>query len=90
MVMQQTQAIVLGILTVIIMGAVTGIVLNAFQGAVPAGSAAENITNLGLQGVSNVYAQFPSVGTMVGIGVLVGVVFAFIIGGIYLYRRGGF
>ncbi len=57
--------------------------LNSFKGSLESGSIAYNITEKGEQGLLNLSGQYGTIGTIIGVAVLIGIV----VGAFMLVRR---
>lgn len=57
--------------------------LNAFQDTLPSTSVAHNVTRFTLNGLQNTTNQFGTIGTIIGIVILMGIV----VGGFYVFGR---
>jgi len=65
--------VVLIALAALIAGA-SALALSDFSAGLTADSAAQNVTTNGLNGLLNLSAQLPTIGTIVGVAVLIGIV----------------
>jgi len=74
---------IIALVFIVILGGAGAIALDAFQDDLTANSYAANITENGLSGVDNATSYIPTIGTLLGVGALVGVV----IGAFYFMRK---
>lgn len=59
-----------------LIGGAAALALDAFQDDLTADSVADNVTENGLSSLDNVTNQLPTIGTIVGVAVLIGIVIA--------------
>ena len=71
-----TNQVVLVLFLVVIVAAVE-LALSGFRDSLTAGTTAFNATDDGLTLVGNITTQFGTIGTLIGVGILIGVVFLF-------------
>lgn len=68
---------VMGVLVLVVVIGAVALALGGFRDGTTVGSTAYNATDNGLTLVSNVTTQFGVVGTLIGIGILLGAVFVY-------------
>jgi len=71
-----TNQVVSALFLIVIVGAVA-LALSGFRDGLTVGGTAYNATDNGLTMVGNVTTQFGTVGTLIGVGILIAVVFVF-------------
>jgi len=57
-----------------LIGGAGALALDSFNDGLTADSAADNVTDNGMSGLLNTTAQLPTIGTIVGVAVLIGIV----------------
>ena len=64
-----------------------GVIINV--GATQTGATASNITNQTLQGIGNITSQYPTIGTVIAMAVILGLIFTYVLYRFFKQGTGG-
>jgi hypothetical protein len=84
----ETPAVIMALFIIAVVGVATFLALDGLKANLDAGSAGANATEKIETGVSNVFQLAPTWGTLIGVGVLLGIVAGFLVLGAIGYQAG--